>query len=504
MFTKIFRIIVLAGIFLSLCEQSYAQESEINSGSVFYKGGQNYESKVSSIIGTGNYASGQNSFAGGFNSYASGEQSFAFGELTEASQTNAFAIGKSTKAYGLRTFAMGLSSEASGENSFAAGNISKASGKQSFAIGHDCTASGENSFAGGVNSSASYIQSFAFGLSCNSNSPNSFALGHTAITRGPCSFALGQYVEAGNVSTSNSFVLGCGVNADNKFVNTLGGVMMGINSNVPTFFISKSDGIDRTGRVGIGNVTNPQAKLHIRGDEGMFSEDASILLEPTDPDKDAVIQFWDDRKFIKMNYDGLMHIKSSDILLSNDDITPAAKLHIRSDEGEDAGIILEPKSLGSSNTFIQLRDQGHRISVNKDGVMQLNCKNDNENAPMMINGIVGINVANVNKLKPGYSLYVDGNVMAEKVSIKSYSQWPDFVFGQDYRLMPLGELKQYVSENSHLPEVPTEAEVSESGIDVAEMQGILLKKIEELTLYTIQLQEQIERQQKEIDELKMK
>lgn len=491
MFTKIFRIIVLAGIFLSLCEQSYAQEPEINSGSVFYKGGQNEQPKVSSIIGTGNYSTGQNSFAGGFSSYASGDQSFAFGELTEASQTNAFAIGKSTKAYGLRTFAMGLSSEASGENSFAAGNISKASGKQSFAIGHDCTASGENSFAGGVNSSASYIQSFAFGLSCNSNSPNSFALGHTAITRGPCSFALGQYVEAGNVSTSNSFVLGCGVNADNKLVNTLGGIMMGINSNISTFFVSKSDGIDRTGRVGIGNVTNPQAKLHIRGDEGMFSEDASILLEPLTPEKDAVIQFWDADKFIKVNHDGLMHIKSSDILLSNDDITPAAKLHIRSDEGEDAGIILEPKDMEASNTFIQLKDEDHGIEVDRNGVMKLNSKNGDQKSPLMINGIVGVNVRDVNKLNSGYSLYVEGDVLAEKVSIKSYGHWPDFVFGNNYELMPLGELKQYVAENSHLPNVPSEAEVNQNGIDVGDMQGILLKKIEELTLYILQQEERI-------------
>lgn len=473
MFTKIFRIIVLAGIFLSLCEQSYAQESEINSGSVFYKGGQNDQPKVSSIIGTNNKAWGQNSFAGGLNCTVSGSQAFAFGEGAEITQENAFAIGKSTKAYG----------------------------KQAFALGYNCTASGDNSFAGGALSTASGEQSFAFGLQCEAAFNNSIAIGNFAKANAGCSYVFGMEIKS---ESANSFVIGSGADGNHMLINTLGGIMMGINSNVPTFFISKSDGIDRTGRVGIGNVTNPQAKLHIRGDEGMFSEDASILLEPTDPDKDAVIQFWDDRKFIKMNHDGLMHIKSSDILLSNDDITPAAKLHIRSDEGEDAGIILEPKSLGSSNTFIQLRDQGHRISVNKDGVMQLNCKNDNENAPMMINGIVGINVANVNKLKPGYSLYVDGNVMAEKVSIKSYSQWPDFVFGQDYRLMPLGELKQYVSENSHLPEVPTEAEVSESGIDVAEMQGILLKKIEELTLYTIQLQEQIERQQKEIDELKTK
>lgn len=278
---------------------------------------------------------------------------------------------------------------------------------------------------------------------------NGFIVGSSNITASDYSMAFGENL---SVSGNNSILFGKGYRNSQgayQLENTINySFMVGFNSTRPTFLVfgprNVGDVNDMTGKIAIGDVS---------GEE----------LSETD-----------------------------------------AKMIIRSDEGEDAGIILEPKTLGSSNTFIQLRDQGHRISVNKDGVMQLNCKNDNENAPMMINGIVGINVANVNKLKPGYSLYVDGNVMAEKVSIKSYSQWPDFVFGQDYRLMPLGELKQYVSENSHLPEVPTEAEVSESGIDVAEMQGILLKKIEELTLYTIQLQEQIERQQKEIDELKMK
>ncbi len=69
--------------------------------------------------------------------------------------------------------------------------------------------------------------------------------------------------------------------------------------------------------------------------------------------------------------------------------------------------------------------------------------------------------------------------------------------------MSLQDLRAFVTHNKHLPEVPSAAEI-ENGLDVGQLQGILLKKIEELTLYTLQLQEQVERQQAEIEELKSK
>ncbi len=68
--------------------------------------------------------------------------------------------------------------------------------------------------------------------------------------------------------------------------------------------------------------------------------------------------------------------------------------------------------------------------------------------------------------------------------------------------MPLGKLADYVNANKHLPEIPSASEVAKDGIDVASMDAKLLQKIEELTLYAINQQKEIEQQQKEIDELK--
>jgi hypothetical protein len=89
-------------------------------------------------------------------------------------------------------------------------------------------------------------------------------------------------------------------------------------------------------------------------------------------------------------------------------------------------------------------------------------------------------------------------VYAEKMEIRTDAlgcYWPDYVFASDYNLRSLDEVAAFIEENQHLPEVPSVAEVVEKGIDVGEMNTLLLKKVEELTLYIIQ-------QQKEINELK--
>ena len=91
---------------------------------------------------------------------------------------------------------------------------------------------------------------------------------------------------------------------------------------------------------------------------------------------------------------------------------------------------------------------------------------------------------------------IDGKLFAKEIEVKT-NVWADFVFKPDYNLMPLNELEHFIKQNNHLPDVPTEAEVKENGINVAEMNARLLQKIEELTLYVIE-------QQKQIDELKSK
>lgn len=89
-----------------------------------------------------------------------------------------------------------------------------------------------------------------------------------------------------------------------------------------------------------------------------------------------------------------------------------------------------------------------------------------------------------------------GSFYAQEININaSTAGWCDYVFAPDYKLMSLGQLERYIQKNKHLPGVPSEKEVYDNGIAVTEMLQIQMKKIEELTLYTIQ-------QQKEIEELR--
>jgi len=93
-------------------------------------------------------------------------------------------------------------------------------------------------------------------------------------------------------------------------------------------------------------------------------------------------------------------------------------------------------------------------------------------------------------------LTVDGKILAKSCYV-TLNNWADYVFASDYKLLPLKQVEAYYKENKHLPEIPTEKEVIENGVNIAEMNKLLLKKIEELTLYLVQ-------QQKDIDALKAK
>jgi hypothetical protein len=94
-------------------------------------------------------------------------------------------------------------------------------------------------------------------------------------------------------------------------------------------------------------------------------------------------------------------------------------------------------------------------------------------------GNVGIGVTS-----PGEKLVVNGNIRTKKL-IVTQSGWSDYVFDSDYRLRSLGSLQSFIRRNKHLPDMPSAKEVEEQGVNVGDTQALLLKKIEELTLYII-------------------
>lgn len=99
----------------------------------------------------------------------------------------------------------------------------------------------------------------------------------------------------------------------------------------------------------------------------------------------------------------------------------------------------------------------------------------------------------MNSITPNYILSVKGGIATDRITIKTAEQWnwPDYVFSNDYSLMSLDELRMFLQKNKHLPNIPSAKEVQANGIDLGEMDAQLLRKIEELTLYILQLEKRI-------------
>jgi len=116
------------------------------------------------------------------------------------------------------------------------------------------------------------------------------------------------------------------------------------------------------------------------------------------------------------------------------------------------------------------------------------------NSPLYLSedGKVGINTTN---FVGNYSLYIEGTAISEEIYVKDVGSWPDYVFSDTYKLMSLSNLEQYIAKEGHLPGMKKASEIEEEGLPLGETERVLTEKVEELTLYILQLKA-------EIDELK--
>lgn len=114
----------------------------------------------------------------------------------------------------------------------------------------------------------------------------------------------------------------------------------------------------------------------------------------------------------------------------------------------------------------------------------------NGNGYVYMPGQVGIGTTNT-----AYKFAVKGNIRCEEVVVET--GWADYVFAENYKLKPLEEVEKFIKQNKHLPNIPAAKEIEEKGLKVGDVQKRMMEKIEELTLYVIDLK-------KEIEELKSK
>ncbi len=111
------------------------------------------------------------------------------------------------------------------------------------------------------------------------------------------------------------------------------------------------------------------------------------------------------------------------------------------------------------------------------------------------NGNIGIDTDS-----PDNKLSVNGTIRSKEVKVEAIN-WPDYVFEPDYNLRTLEETEAYIRSNKHLPEIPSAKQMEANGVQLGEMNMLLLKKIEELTLHTIEHEKKLSSQAKKIDNL---
>ncbi len=175
---------------------------------------------------------------------------------------------------------------------------------------------------------------------------------------------------------------------------------------------------------------------------------------------------------------------------------PLAIIGTSDSEPGGGGLIVAGSVVGANISI----DANEIMARNNGATSPLYLNNDGGNIHMaVVSGGVSIGTTTI---PTGVLLAVDGKVLCEEMEVQLSGDWPDYVFDDSYALMPLSQLEQAVEEHGHLPGIPSAADVAKDGVNVGKMQAQLLEKVEELTLYMIQMNKQMERVENENSELK--
>jgi hypothetical protein len=278
-----------------------------------------------------------------------------------------------------------------------------------------------------------------------------------------------------------------------KKLTLLSGIMLGAYSG----FSQINNTFPSSGNVGVGINTGMAAKLHFYTDG---STNYNFFMEQNTTGSYGLgiterVKSNNTKAFHLENYAGASIVEAFKVygdgrtLLGLTNSDPVGLLHLYTPNSTGYNLFIEQNTTGSGGT-------GQTIRVKNNGTKAFHVENATgtiyDAFSVFGDGRTLIGNASQVTMPSGYKLYVQTGILTEKVKIAlaSSSDWSDYVFDDNYKLRSLEEVNAFIKQNKHLPGIPSAQElVEQGGIDVAKMNAKLMEKIEELTLYMLQLNE---------------
>lgn len=317
----------------------------------------------------------------------------------------------------------------------------------------------------------------------------------------------GGRLSAGNLSDANLQIDGTSVQAlFNGTAETL--ILQGVNG----------------GKTRLGNGFDfSNTKLHISTgvDAGLAANQSGYLMIGMSNAENLV---FDNNEILARNNGVATTLflarDGSKVQLGNGTEASGTKLHITS--GSDVGLtdnlsgyLMMGSQSGTNlildNNEIQARNNGAAASLtlqNGGGNVYIgDLANFNNSHRLGVDGntvITGALRVGTTVTPAGYKLAVDGKVICTEVLVRLTANWPDYVFNKKYKLPTLQEVESFILQNNHLPGIPSAAAIEKDGLTLGEMQKLQMQKIEELTLYILDVNKQLQQVKEENEKLKVK
>lgn len=200
-------------------------------------------------------------------------------------------------------------------------------------------------------------------------------------------------------------------------------------------------------------------------------------------------------RYLSIDNNGRLRVgKNNDLYTNSDQLSVSKSFGLYKDADRYLRMeynISSPKFTWKSEQalkFINENSGTEPLTFSSDGKIGINTDNFIANHKLMVNGSTYF----MEDTSSTHTVWIEGSVIAEEIFVKLKADWADYVFAPDYNLMPIKELEAYVNRNQRLPGMKSAEEISEEGVAVGETERKLTEKVEELTLYIIEMNKKIE------------